>query len=60
MKTAAVSCLAQCIATYLRRFAPSTASLDLLKWLKRAMADILAQLKKAASPSAEQQVLPLS
>ncbi len=59
-KTAAVSCLAQCITTYLRRFAPSTASPELLKWLRRAMAGILAQLKKAALPFAEQQVCQLS
>lgn len=57
VKTSAVSCLAQCITTYLRRFAPSTANPDLLKWLKRAMAGILTQLKKASFPAADQQVL---
>ena len=55
MKTSAVRCLAQCITTYLRRFAPSTASTDLLKWLKRAMSGIIGQLKKASFPSSEQQ-----
>lgn len=56
VKTSAVSCLAQCITTYLCRFAPSTANPDLLKWLKRAMSGIIAQLKKASFPSSEQQV----
>lgn len=55
VKTSAVRCLTQCITTYLRRFAPSTASTDLLKWLKRAMSGIIGQLKKASFPSAEQQ-----
>ena len=55
VKTSAVRCLAQCITTYLRRFAPSTASTDLLKWLKRAMSGIIGQLKKASFPSSEQQ-----
>jgi hypothetical protein len=55
VKTSAVRCLAQCITTYLRRFAPSTASSDLLKWLKRAMSGIIVQLKKASFPSSEQQ-----
>jgi hypothetical protein len=55
VKTSAVRCLAQCITTYLRRFAPSTASADLLKWLTRAMSGIIGQLKRASFPSSEQQ-----
>ena len=58
MRTAAVSCLGQCVATYLRRFAKAVPPADLAKWLKRALGGVLGQLRKGGFPLTEQQVPP--